>query len=148
MKTLTYSITIAKPIEHVFTNILDKAVYADWAKAWGDGMTYEGMWQEGSHISFFDTSGQGTRVIVEEIRPNESIKMKHIAMVEAGNREVTNLDETMQKWIGSREDYYFKALNENETLFEVIIETDEAFEPMMEAWNKALVYFKDVCEGT
>ena len=147
MKTLTYSITINKPVAFVFNKMMDKSDYADWAKAWGEGMTWEGAFEVGSHISFFDTSGQGTKAVVEEITPNESIKMKHTAMVEAGNKEVTELDETMKKWIGSREDYFFKAVDENETEVKIVIEADEAFEPMMQAWDKALVYFKEICEA-
>jgi uncharacterized protein YndB with AHSA1/START domain len=146
MKKLTYTITINKPVDLVFNKIMDKSHYADWAKAWGDDMTWEGVFEEGANISFFDTSGQGTKVLVEEVNSNESIKMKHVAMVEAGNKEVTKMDETMQKWIGSREDYFFKALSENETELEVVIVTDEAFEPMMNAWPQALQYFKEICE--
>lgn len=146
MKTLEYTIIISKPVTHVFDKIMDRSVYPDWGKAWGEGMTYEGEWKEGAHISFFDTSGQGTKVVVEEIKPNEAIRMRHTAMIEAGNKEVTELDETMQKWIGSREDYFFKALSENETELTIVMEADEAFEPMMQAWDKALLYFKDICE--
>jgi hypothetical protein len=126
---------------------MDKSIYPDWAKAWGEGMTWEGEWKVGAHLSFFDTFGQGTKAVVEEINPNESIKMKHVAMVEAGNKEVAELDETMQKWIGSREDYFLKALGENETELTIVIEADEAFEPMMQAWDKALGYFKAICEA-
>lgn len=146
MKTLTYNIIIDRPVELVFNKIMDKTVYADWAKAWSDGMTYEGEWKAGANISFFDKSGQGTKVVVEEIQTNDSIKMKHTAMVESGNKEVPTLDETMKKWIGSQEDYFFKELADNKTEFTVIVKTDEAFEPMMQAWNKALLYFKEVCE--
>lgn len=146
MKTLTYTININKPVEAVFKTMTDASVYSEWAKAWGEGMTYEGTYVPGRQISFFDTSGQGTKVLVEEVNPNDSIKMKHIAMVEAGNKEVTELDDTMQKWIGSREDYYFKSLGDNETELTIVIEADEAFEPMMQAWEQALEYFKEVCE--
>lgn len=125
--------------------MMDKSIYPDWGKAWGEGMSYEGEWEEGGNISFFDASGRGTKV-VEEIKPNESIKMKHIAMVENANTEVTELDEAMQKWLGSREDYFFKTLGENETELTIIMEADEEFEPMMQAWEQALVYFKDLCE--
>lgn len=147
MKTLTYTITIKKPIDYVFNKMTDKSVYPDWGKAWGEGMTYEGEWSEGSYISFFDKSGQGTKAVIEKIIPNESIQMKHVAMVEAGNTEVTELDETMKKWIGSKEDYFFKSINDSETELTIIIAADEVFEPMMKAWDTALVYFKDVCEA-
>ena len=147
MKTLTYSIQINKPRELVFNKMIDLSVYPDWAKAWGEGMTFDGRYVAGEHIVFHDNSGQGTKVIVEAITPNESIKMKHVAMVEAGGKEVTELDETMQKWIGSREDYFFKADSEDRTTVEIVMVVDEAFEDMMGAWPEALQLFKEVCEA-
>lgn len=134
-------------MEFVFGKMTDKEAYPGWAKAWGEGMAYEGEWKEGGHISFFDTSGQGTKVVVEEIVPNVSIKMKHVAMIEEGNKEVKGLDETMQKWIGSQEDYFFNALSGDETELKIVIEADEAFEEMMQAWPKALEYLKEICEA-
>jgi uncharacterized protein YndB with AHSA1/START domain len=111
MKKLTYSIKINKPVNLVFEKLIDKSVYPAWAKAWGEGMTYEGEWKEGQHISFFDKTQGGTKVLVEHVVPNETIKMKHVAMVNPQNIEVALTDEMMQKWIGSREDYFFRRLS-------------------------------------
>lgn len=147
MKTLTYKTTINKPVDLVFNKITDPTLFPNWAKAWGEGMAMSGEWKEGANISFFDTDGRGTKVIVEQIVPNEVIKMKHIAMVENKTDEVEEKDETMKKWIGSREDYYFKSLGDNETELTVVIEADEAFEDMMLAWEQALQYFKEICES-
>ena len=146
MKKLTYSIIINKPQEFVFNKLMDKSAYPNWAKAWGEGMTYEGEWKEGEHISYFDHSQGGTKVIIEEIKPNESIKTKHVAMVNPQNIEVEITDDMMRKWIGSREDYYFKRTEDNQTVMEVVMVADEAFEKMMEAWTNALQYFKEICE--
>ena len=147
MKKLTYSIKINKPVNFVFAKLMDKSVYPAWAKAWGEGMTYEGEWQEGQHISFFDKTQGGTRVLVELVEPNETIKMKHVAMVNPQNVEVPLTDEMMRKWIGSREDYYFKKEEDDVTTLEVVMLADEAFEEMMNAWSQALQLFKDVCEA-
>ena len=147
MKKLTYSITIKKPCEFVFSKIMDRSVYPQWAKAWGDGMTYEGEWKQGGYISYFDKSQGGTKVVIEELKPNESIKTKHVAMVNPQNVEVELTDEMMRKWIGSREDYYFKKDGEAKTTLEVVMEVDEVFQKMFDkAWPKALEYFKEVCE--
>lgn len=148
MKTLTYSIAINKPREFVFDKIMDKSVYPDWAKAWGEGMTYEGEWKEGANISFFDESQGGTKVVIEEITPNECIKAKHIAMVNPQNIEVELSDDMMRKWIGSLEQYFFYKDSDTQTTLEVKVVTDEAFEEMMNAWDKALQYFKEVCESS
>lgn len=147
MKRLTYSTTINKPVGFVFNNIMDKSVYPDWAKAWGDGMTYVGEWKQGGYISFFDKTQGGTKVIIEELKINEAIKSKHIAMVNPQNIEVDLTDDMMRKWIGSREDYFFKKEEEEKTTLEIVMEVDEAFQEMFDtAWPKALAYFKEVCE--
>lgn len=68
MKTLTYSITINKPQEFVYQKIMDKSLYADWAKAWGEGMTWTGEWKESANISFHDQMQGGTKVVVEQLK--------------------------------------------------------------------------------
>lgn len=146
MKKLTYSVKINKPRSFVFGKIIDKSVYPGWARAWGDGMTYEGEWKEGEHISFFDQTQGGTKVVIEELVPNESIKTRHIAMVNPQNIEVELTDEMMRKWVGSQENYYFRKDSETETTLEVVMITDEAFEEMMGAWERALQLFKEICE--
>ena len=147
MKKLTYSIKINKPVNFVFEKLKDKSVYPAWAKAWGEGMTYEGEWKEGQHISFFDKTQGGTKVLVEKVVPNETIRMKHVAMVNPQNIEVALTDEMMRKWIGSREDYYFKKEGDDATTLEVVMLADDAFEKMMNAWSQALQLFKDICEA-
>ncbi len=146
MKTLTYSIKINKSRNCVFNKIMDKSVYADWAKAWGEGLSYEGAWTQGGNIIFFDEQG-GTKIVIEEIKQSECIKTRHIAMVNANLDEVELTDDKMQKWIGTHENYYFKKYNENKTELEVEMIVDEAFQEMFDnAWPKALEYFKSICE--
>ncbi|KAA3624426.1 MAG: hypothetical protein DWP94_03685 [Flavobacterium sp.] len=148
MITLTYRTTINKPQDYVFHKIMDKSVYADWAKAWGEGMTYEGEWKEGGYMSFFDNSRGGTKVVFEAFKPHAYIRAKHIAMVNTQNIEVELTDEMMQKWIGSLEEYNFKKVNDNITELQITMTTDEAFRPMFDGtWPKALGYFKEVCES-
>ena len=79
--------------------------------------------------------------------PNETIKMKHVAMVNPQNIEVALTDEMMQKWIGSREDYFFRKEVDDVTTLEVVMLADEAFEEMMNAWSLALQLFRNVCEA-
>lgn len=147
MKTLKYSIKINKPQEFVFNKIIDKSVYPDWAKAWGEGMTYEGKWEEGATISFFDQTQGGTKVIINELKPSEAIKATHIAMVNPQNIEIELADEMMKKWIGSKEEYYFNKIDELHTELEIVIVTDAAFQEMFDGtWPKALEFFKEICE--
>ncbi len=147
MKKLTYAIKIHKPRDFVFKMLTDKSVYPGWAKAWGEGMTYEGEWKEGENISFFDQAQGGTKVIIEELVPSESIKLKHIAMVNPQNIEVELTDDMMRKWVGSQENYFFEKEGDASTRLEIVMHTDEAFEEMMGAWPKALQLLKDICEA-
>jgi hypothetical protein len=147
MKTLKYSIKINKPCDLVFNKIMDRSVYAYWAKAWGEGMAYEGEWKQGGHISFFDKTKGRTKVYIEELNRNDSIKSKHVAMVNPKNVEIEPTEEMMKKWIGSREEYYFIKDGKARTTLEVVLEVDPVFQEMFDkAWPKALEYFKEVCE--
>ena len=148
MKKLTYSTNINKSREFVFDKLTDKSVYPQWAKAWGDGMTYEGEWKKGGYMSYFDNSQGGTKVIFEDFKPNEYIRAKHIAMVNPDNVEVELTDEMMKKWIGSLEEYYFKEEGSDVTKLRIVMTVDEAFQEMFDnAWPKALHYFKEVCQS-
>lgn len=150
MKTYTYSIEINKPVESVFNTVTSLEAYPKWTKAWsenGEAMGVQGSWQEGTTISFFDSTGSGTKALIEEVKPNECIKMKHIAMVTNKDEDIVELDDVMKKWIGSREDYFFTAIDENTTKFEAVNTTDEMFEEMLGAWPQALKYLKEVCEA-
>ncbi len=122
-------------------------MYPQWAKAWGEGMNYEGEWKEGEHISFFDASGNGTKVHIDEMVIPAHIKTTHIAMVGLGNVEIAELDETMKKWIGSKEEYYLSE-TDGVTDIKIVLEVDEMFEEMMNAWPKALQYLKELCEAS
>lgn len=70
-----------------------------------------------------------------------------VAMVNPQNIEVALTDEMMQKWIGSREDYYCMRESDDVTILEIVMLADEAFEEMMNAWSQALLLFKDLCEA-
>ncbi len=127
---------------------MDKSVYPEWAKAWGKEMTYEGDWKKDGKISFFDQTQGGIKVIIEELKPNEYVRARHIAMVDAKNIEVELTDEMMRKWIGSLDEYYFKKESNNVTTLEVVITTKEVFQEMLDGtWPKALQYLKEICES-
>ncbi len=148
MEKFTYSITINKPASDVFSVMTDKSLYSDWAKAWGEGMTYTGEWKEGETVVFHDQTQGGTKAIVEEIRPGEYVRFKHIAMVDLQNNELAPTDENMKKWIGSLEEYYFKKVDDTTTELEVVMTMDNAFKEMSEgSWPKALQLVKELCEN-
>lgn len=147
MKKLIYNIIINKTKDYVFNKLIDKTVYPEWSKAWGDGMIYKGEWKKGEKISFFDNSQGGTKVILEEFEPHEYIRAKHIAMVDQDNNEKELTDDMMKKWIGSLEEYFFKEESNQITKLEIVMTVDKAFQEMFDtAWPKALKYFKEVCE--
>ena len=147
MKTLKYNIQINCSPEQVFKVVTDKSAYPKWAAAWGEGMDFSGSWEKGEHIAFFDQSQGGTKAVVEDAQPAEFIKLKHIAMVNPKTEEIPLEDNMMKKWIGTLEQYYFHP-EDNGTRLEILIETDEAFQEMMDGpWPKALQSIKDICEN-
>ena len=103
--------------------------------------------KKGSTFSFFDQTQGGTKALIEKIVPNESIRTRHVAMVNPQNMEIELTDDMMKKWMGTQENYCFKKFSDTETLLEVVMVTDEAFEEMMAPWSKALQYFKEICEA-
>lgn len=147
MKKFTYTITINKPQSIVFNTVIDKTVYPDWAKAWGEGMSFEGEWKQGGYMSFFDQSRGGTKVVFEAYEPFDYICAKHIAMVDPERNEIALTDEAMQKWIGSLEEYRFIPIDEQTTQLEITMTMDEMFKEMSDAWPKALELLKALCEG-
>ena len=74
MKQLIYCITINKPRAFVFDKIRDKTVYPQWAKAWGEGMSYVGEWVEGGHVSFFDQDATKNPPICERFARLQQIR--------------------------------------------------------------------------
>lgn len=147
MKEYRYTITIHKPQADVFETLMDKSVYPEWAKAWGEGMTYRGEWKKGEHISFVDKTQGGTKALVEDLQSPDFIKLKHVAMVNPQGEEVPLSDDMMKKWIGTLEQYFLRRLADDQTQLEIVLQMDEAFQEMMDgAWPKALQYLKDLCE--
>ncbi|BDX06905.1 hypothetical protein [Planctobacterium marinum] len=147
MKTLNYATIIEQPPAIVFAVMTDKALYPEWAKAWGEGMTYTGEWQLGAHLSFLDEQRGGTKVVIEEFVQDKVIKCRHIAMVSPDNIEIQVMDNTMQKWVDTQENYYFYDHGQNATQLEVEMVTDEMFEGMMANWTIALQLLKVLCES-
>lgn len=146
MQKFTYKIIINQPQEIVFKTMTDKSLYAEWAKVWGEGMSYEGEWQQGAHMAFFDQTRGGTKVVFEACEPYEYIRAKHIAMVDPQQHEIELTDEAMQKWIGTLEEYRFVPLDEQSTELEVTMTTDEMFKEMSDVWPQALEILKGLCE--
>lgn len=148
IKTFTYKTTINSSKEKVFVTLTDKDLYPRWTLPWGENMTYSGDWKMGTHITFYSELEGGTKAFIDNIILNEAIEMTHVAMVDKDHIEIANLDETMKKWIGSKENYYFKAIDENTTELKVIMITDEVFQEMYDGtFPKALAIIKDMSEN-
>ncbi len=161
-RNLSYSISIDAPIETVFKTITDKSMYPKWTKAWGEGMTFEGEWKQGEHISFIDNSGEGTKARLDEVRthfekdptdnggyahiPSAYVTMIYIAKLKDGT-EVEKLDEPSRRWVGTREEYRITENEEGVTKLWVYISTDESFEQKMnDSWPTSLQNLKEICE--
>jgi hypothetical protein len=145
MKTLHYRTTISAGKQRVWQTMLDPVQYRKWAAAFSSDSQFEGEWREGSHMNFFDPAMGGTRALLEEVKPYDLIRARHIALLEKDGTEDTE-SETAKKWIGAVEIYSFKEEN-GVTELSIEMKTPEDFVEMFnEGWPKAFQVLKDLCE--
>lgn len=145
METQKFTVEIGAPVGVVFGMIQDKSVYPRWTEVWGEDMTFKGDWVEGEYVYFFDPKQGGTKAIVREVKLNECIKFEHVGMFDAEFQDL-EVDEMIRKWIGTKEEYYFKELENGKTELEVVMVTHEDFAEMSDLWDEALQSLKKVCE--
>jgi L-rhamnose mutarotase len=145
MKTLKYSIIINTAIEKVWDTMLNSETYQKWAKAFSPNSQYEGKWEQGSLMKFFDPNLGGTIASLEEVNLYEHIHAKHIAILSKDGIEDRDR-ETAKKWIGVTESYRFIEDNGVTELL-IDINTHEEFASMFDdSWPGSLQLLKNLCE--
>src|ERR687891_1978370 len=145
MKKFRYSIDIRAPREEVWRFMLDKETYRTWVNAAWPGSYYEGEWKHGGSIRFIGADGSGTKATLVKQVPNEHLSIKHIAVLEKGDREDTT-SESAKSWIGTMEQYIFTE-KDGVTTLTVDIETSPDWEKMFnEGWPVALQSLKAMTE--
>lgn len=144
LHTLTYSRVIRATAPHVWRTLFEKATYEEWTAAFAPGSTYEGTWSQGAEIRFLGPSGNGIASIIETLRPNEHLTLKHIGMVSNGVVDVDS--EAARSWAPSFERYTLVAEGDT-TRLHVSAEVPAEHRNDMEAsWPNALERLVSLCE--
>lgn len=145
MEILNYSVKIKADKEKIWNSMIDSKTYNDWAKAFSKDSQFKGEWIQGNYIYFIDPNFGGTKALLENVKPFDHIKAKHVAIIGTDGQEDTKSDMA-KKWIGALESYQLKNDNGTTELF-IEIKTHEEFVKMFnDCWPKALQLLKEIVE--
>jgi uncharacterized protein YndB with AHSA1/START domain len=146
MKKLSFEINIAASRQKVWDTMLSPETYKEWVNVSWPGSRYEGNWKQGENMRFISPGQGGTLANLAEVRPNEFILAKHIAVLNPDLTEDRN-SEIAKGWIGSTESYTFTEKN-GKTELKVEVHTNPEWESMFaEGWPAALKKLKEMSEG-
>ena len=141
MQKLHFSIKINAPKEKIWRTMLDDKTYRDWTSVFAKGSHYQGSWDKGSKIKFFDGEGNGMTSEIAESKPYNFISIRHLGVIEDGK------EDTTKDWSGALENYTFKEENGATELQIDMDSEDDYVEMMNKMWPKALQRLKGLAES-
>jgi uncharacterized protein YndB with AHSA1/START domain len=143
LKRLQWSVDIAAPASQVYDTLIDPDSYKQWTSAFGDGLYFEGSWQQGQRIRFLTPGGEGVVSEIAENRPHEFLSIRHLGYIIDGVDDTSS--EAIRAWAPAYENYTFTTTPQGT---KVTVEQDmtDEFEGMVETWPKALSLLKALCE--
>ncbi|MGI2934000.1 SRPBCC family protein [Vibrio diabolicus] len=145
MLTLNYYVEISATPQRVWEVLTDAELYKRWAQAFSPQSQFDGIWEEGQDITFFDPDMGGTRATIDIVQPQQHLEFHHIAIFNPDNRQQLDGD-LASKWIGSREIYQIDT-NSDRLLLNVTIHTHSDFVSMFNhGWEIALPLIKAISE--
>ena len=145
MLTLNYHVEIAATPQRVWSVLTDVELYKRWAQAFSPQSRFDGVWEEGGDITFFDPDMGGTRAVIDTVQPLHKLEFHHVAIFNPDNRQQLDGD-LASKWIGSREIYQIDPLDDR-LLLSITIYTHSDFVSMFNhGWEKALPLIKTISE--
>ncbi|AUV87962.1 SRPBCC family protein [Vibrio campbellii] len=145
MLTLNYHVEIAATPQRVWSVLTDVELYKRWAQAFSPQSRFDGVWEEGGDITFFDPDMGGTRAVIDTVQPLHKLEFHHVAIFNPDNRQQLDGD-LASKWIGSREIYEIDTLDDR-LLLSITIYTHSDFVSMFNhGWEKALPLIKTISE--
>jgi hypothetical protein len=145
LKCIQFSILIAAPVTTVYDLMIADESYRDWTRPFAEGSHYQGSWNSGEAIRFLATSGEGMISEIAENRPYEFISIRHLGHIFNGVEDTES--EAVRAWAPAYENYTLLGTPEGARL---VIDQDvnAEFESYLaEAWPKALVRLKYLCEA-
>ena len=145
MLTLNYHVEIAATPQRVWSVLTDVELYKRWAQAFSPQSRFDGVWEEGGDITFFDPDMGGTRAVIDTVQPLHKLEFHHVAIFNPDNLQQLDGD-LASKWIGSREIYQIDPLDDR-LLLSITIYTHSDFVSMFNhGWEKALPLIKTISE--
>jgi uncharacterized protein YndB with AHSA1/START domain len=146
MKKLEYKIDIAANKQKVWDTMLNPDTYKQWTAVSWPGSDYIGNWKKGENIKFLGPSGEGTMATLTEVKPNDFLLAKHIAVINKDGSEDRTSD-VAKGWVGTTESYTFTEKG-GKTEVRVEINTSPDWEKMFnEGWPGALAKLKEITEA-
>jgi uncharacterized protein YndB with AHSA1/START domain len=145
LKRLQWTVDIAAPASKVYQMLVGHESYPQWTSAFGDGLYFEGSWQQGQRIRFLTPEGHGVISEIAENMPDEFISIRHLGYIADDGVEDTS-SEAIRAWAPAYENFTFTATAQG-TRLTVDQDMTDAFESMPEAWPKALEKLKALCEN-
>ena len=143
-KKIKKSIDISAPKEKVWDVLLNDKFSRQWYAEFSEGSHAETDWKVGSKVVYTDNSKGGLVGKVIANKPNEELTVEFTGVV---YNAVENYDsEDAKAMKGALETYKLSGKSGNTNL---AIESDmgeEWFEPMSQAWDKALGKIKSLSE--
>lgn len=145
-KPIQFAVTINAPVPTVWRLMLGPESYRRWAAVFAEGTYFEGSWEQGTRMKFLSPpSGDGMLSEIAENRPNAFIAIRHLGVIGNGVEDTTS--ESVRAWAPAYENYSFTPVPEGTKLVVDLDVPGEWVEYMSEAWPKALLALKQLCEA-
>lgn len=147
MKKLEFNIDINADAQKIWDNITDPVKYQEWVSASFPGSYFEGEWKKGEYLRFLGPGGGGgTLAHLEDVKPNELISAKHVAVITKDGSEDRS-SEMAKDWVGTTEIYTISK-NKNGSNFKVEMDiVNPQWESMFaDSWPKMLKKLKELAE--
>jgi uncharacterized protein YndB with AHSA1/START domain len=146
MKKLEFNIDINADAQEIWDTIVDPKKYKEWVSASFPGSYFEGKWKQGENLRFLSPDGGGTLANLVEVKPNEFIAAKHVAVINKDGSE-DRTSEMAKGWIGTTEVY---TISKNKSGSQFKVEMDNVnpeWETMFaDSWPKLLAKLKELAE--
>jgi uncharacterized protein YndB with AHSA1/START domain len=146
MKKLEFNVDFNADVQKVWDIIIDPVKYKEWVSVSFPGSYFVGNWKKGENIRFIGPDGGGTMANLEEVKQNEFIAAKHVAVINKDNSE-DRTSEMAKGWIGTTETYTFSKNKQGSHLKVEVGNLKPEWESMFaDSWPKLLEKLKEMTE--